>query len=90
MDRADAGLAISTVALVATVYGASLPSLVDTRADDDARGHFATAEVTTAAIAAGGVLALAAVTRSSTVAGAGMVATLVMAAAYANARTARP
>lgn len=90
MDRNDAALAMSTVALVPTVYGAIMPTLADTRANPDVRGHLAHTEVVAAGIAGGLVLGMAAVTRSAAVAGVGLVAVGAMAYAYSSARSAAP
>lgn len=89
-DRADLALAMSTVALVPSIYSAALPNLADTRAQADDRGHLAAAQQYATVVAGAVVLGVAGVTRSPLVALAGLVAVIGFASAYENARRAHP
>lgn len=90
VDRATAALTISTAALVPAIYAAALPTLADTRARADDRGHVAAAERYAALIAGSVVLGVAGVTRSPEVAVVGLVAVVAWAAAYDVARRVEP
>lgn len=82
MDSGKAALALSTVALVPSIYGLALPNLAETRAQPDDDGHLSAGEKYAALIAGGIVLGVAGVTRSPEVAAAGLVAVVAFSAAY--------
>lgn len=89
-DTNKAVLALSTIALVPTFYGAILPNLADVRSMADDRGHLAASEQYAAVVTGAVVLGAAAVTRSPEVAFAGLIALVAFSAAYHRARLVAP
>lgn len=89
-DRASAALAISTASLVVGVYGASLPTIADARAQGDDRGHLQASERYAAVVASAVVLGVAGATRSAEAAVVGLVAVIGLASAYRYAVNAQP
>jgi hypothetical protein len=89
-DQSGAALAIATASLVVGVYGASLPTLADTRGQADDRGHMGAAEKYAALVSVAVVLGVAGATRSPEAALVGLVAVVGMSAAYHAAVTASP
>jgi len=71
MAEASAALALSTVALVPTVFGSVLPPLAVVHDEPDANGTQRRAVITATGTAAAVVIAVAAVTRSAAVLAAG-------------------
>lgn len=90
VERATAALALSTVALVPSIYGAALPAMSEVRGQADDRGHLAAAEQYAALVAGATVLGISAVTGSPEVAVVGVVAVVAFASAYRVARRAEP
>jgi hypothetical protein len=82
MDRSDAALAVSTAALVVGVYGATMPTMADTRAQYDDDGHLAASQRYAACVSIALVLGVAAVTRSAATAVIGTVAVVGFSAAF--------
>lgn len=85
IDKADAALALSTVALVPSIFATNLPPVCSVRSTPDydgaQRDALRAAVLTSSAV----VLACALLTRSATVAVAGLVTVGAHAAAYAGA-----
>lgn len=79
MSDTSAALALSTVALVPTVFGSALPPLATVHDRADTTGALARSVVVATATAAGVVLGVAALTRSTAV----LVAGGTTVAAYA-------
>lgn len=86
----DAGLAVATVALVPSIFGAALPTLADVRRDPDDDGTTAAAIRTASAVSAAAVVGIAAVTGSPRVLVIGAVAVVAYAGVYAHARGVQP
>lgn len=82
MDSGKAALALSTAALVPSIYGLALPSMAETRAQPDDDGHLAAGEKYAAVIAGAVVLGVAGATRSPEAALAGLIAVVAFASAY--------
>ncbi len=90
VDRSTAALAIATAGLVPAIYGAALPTVADTRAQVDDRGHIRAAQHQATIIAGAVVLGVAGVTGSPEVALVGLVAVVAWAATYDTARRVAP
>lgn len=82
MDKQDATLALAAGGLVVAVYGATMPTLADTRAQVDDAGHLAAGQQYAAAASIAMVIGIAAVTRSPGVAVVGTVAVLALAGCF--------
>lgn len=89
-DASRTALALSTVALVPSIYGVVLPAMADVRGQADDRGHIAASEQYAALLAGAVVLGVAGATRSPEAALAGIVAVIGFAAAYHRARCVQP
>ena len=89
-DKGSAALAIATASLVVGVYGATMPTMADTRAQADDRGHLSAAEKYAAVVSAAVVLGVAGATRSAEAALVGLVAVIGLASAYHYAVNATP
>lgn len=85
MDKQDAAVALGAAGLVVAVYGATMPTLADTRAQVDDGGHLSAAQRYAATVSIATVLGIAAVTRSAGVAVVGTVAVLGMAGVFRSA-----
>ena len=85
-DRATTALALSTVALVPSVFSAALPPLAAVHASKDEGGHLAAAQVSAILLAGSLVVSVAVATRTPMVAGLGLLATGMYAYAYSHAR----
>jgi hypothetical protein len=90
LDKADAALAVSTAALVVGVYSAAMPTMAETRAQYDDHGHLRASNQYATIVAGVSVLALAALTRSASVAVIGVVAVVGMSSAFHTATITRP
>ncbi len=88
-DRQVTALALSTVALVPAIYGASLPPLAAVRGHDDDKGHVKAAEHYAATTAAVVVLGIGIATRSAEVIVVGGIAVIAFHLAYTHARVAQ-
>lgn len=82
MDKGNAALALSTAALVPSIYALALPNMAETRARHDDDGHLEAGERYAAIIAGAVVLGVAGATRSPEAGLAGLVAVVAFAAAY--------
>lgn len=85
MSDASAALALSTVALVPTVFGSALPPLSTVHDKDDTTGALARSVGVATATAGAVVLGVAALTRSPAVLVAGGATVLAYAALYRQA-----
>jgi hypothetical protein len=90
MDAGKTALALSTVAVVPSIYGVVMPSMTETRATADDRGHLSAGEKYAALVAGAVVLGVAGAARSPEAALAGTVAVIGFAAAYHFAVLATP
>ena len=89
-DRGTIALALSTVALVPTIYGVVMPTMAETRAQADDHGHLARGEQYAAVIAGAVVLGVAGAARSPEAALAGLVAVVAFSAAFHFSGNAQP
>lgn len=89
MDRQTTALALSTVALVPTIYGACLPPISNVRGTNDDAGHIAVTEKYAVVTASTVVLGIGLVTRTPEVIMVGGLAVIAFHLAYTNARKAR-
>lgn len=89
-STATAALAVSTAGLVVGVFAAALPTLAETRAQADDRGHIEHAQRYAVIVSASLVLGVAGATRSPAAAVVGIAAVVGFAAAYRYAADAQP
>lgn len=90
MDTNNAALAVSTAALVVGIYGASMPTVSDARAQYDDHGHLTKSNQYATLVAGAAVLSAAVVTRSAAVAVVGLVAVVGFSSAFHTATIHRP
>lgn len=89
-DKGSIALALSTAAIVPSIYGVVMPSMADARAQSDDHGHLARCEQYAAIIAGAVVLGVAGAARSPEAGLAGLVAVVAFAAAYHHSVNAQP
>lgn len=89
-DSGDVALALSTVAIVPSIYGIVMPSMTEVRGQADDDGNLSRGEQYAAVISVAVVLGVAGAARSPQAALAGMVAVVAFAAAFHNSVRAEP
>jgi len=90
MDKQTAALAISTIALVPSIYGAVLPPVASVRKSADVDGHLAASERYALVTAVLVVASIGVITQTPEVLMIGGIGVLAFHVAYSNARAVTP